>query len=97
MQAGIRPYGVAYHRWVCAKSNCARAGVEGLDCRLGRCFCILPYAEVSAGDPHPAPTGVVPQRWFARIFLSLRHFSSKNATSLVRRRIAGDSRITPTG
>jgi len=27
-------------------------GVGGLACRLGRCFCILPYAEVSTGDPH---------------------------------------------
>ena len=25
---------------------------QGLACRLGRCFCILPYAEVSTGDPH---------------------------------------------
>ena len=40
------------------KSDRARAGVEGLAYRLGRCFCILPYAEVSTGDPHPAPTGV---------------------------------------
>ena len=29
---------------------------QGLACRLGRCFCILPYAEVSTGDPHPRPT-----------------------------------------
>jgi len=29
-------------------------GGDGLACRLGRCFCILPYAEVSTGDPHPA-------------------------------------------
>ena len=27
--------------------------VEGLDCRLGRCFC---FAEVSTGHPHPCPT-----------------------------------------
>ena len=29
---------------------------QGLACRLGRCFCILTYAEVSTGDPHPRPT-----------------------------------------
>ena len=54
-----RPYRIALRRWVCAKSNRARAGAEGLACRLGRCFCILPYAEVSTGDPHPAPTDCV--------------------------------------
>ena len=54
---GNPPLRVAFRRWVCAKSDCARAGAEGLACRLGRCFCILPYAEVSTGDPHPAPTG----------------------------------------
>ena len=55
-----------------------------LACRLGRCFCILPYAEVSTGDPHPSRLSAFGRTQFAPTGLVHRHLFVRNLTVLGR-------------
>ena len=66
------------------QKNCINQRLgQGLACRLGRCFYILPYAEVSIGDPHPA----LPNVQFT--LCDVRFFASLRMTRLYRSRRGG--------
>ena len=50
------PTEIAIHRWVCVKSDRARAGVEGLACRLGRASAYFRMQRSPPETRTPRPT-----------------------------------------
>ena len=72
---------------VCTCDFSQTVGGGGLACRLGRCFCILPYAEVSAGDPHlgaPSIVGFCKKLMILRSLVGAIHESPAKSDEILR-------------